>query len=78
MIKITYIGEPYYYEHVGSQEYKITTEVVCNEDISGDEAIVAFLKVLGIATYRITPKQIAALAEKLVYEYEYEEDECIR
>ena len=46
MIKITYKQEPYHYEHTGGQPYDIETVVTLNEDISSDEAIVAFLKVL--------------------------------
>ena len=54
MIKIKYEQEPYNYGYGSSQEYKTNTEITLNEDISSTDAIIAFMKVLNIATYNVT------------------------
>ena len=75
MIKITYKQEPYHYEHSGSQPYDVETIVTLDEDISSDEAIIAFIKVLNIATYRVSIDTLKKLISDL--EYEYSEGERI-
>jgi hypothetical protein len=75
MIKITYKQEPYHYEHTGGQPYDIETVVTLNEDISSDEAIIAFLKVLNMATYRVSIVTLKRVIADL--EYEYSEGERI-
>lgn len=75
MIKITYKQEPYHYEHTGGQSYDIETVVTLNEDISSDEAIIAFLKVLNMATYRVSIDTLKRVIADL--EYEYSEGERI-
>jgi hypothetical protein len=69
MIKITFKQEPYHYEHTGGQPYDIETVVTLNEDISSDEAIIAFMRVLNIATYHATLKTLKDLVADLEYEY---------
>ena len=54
MIKIKYEQEPYNYGNGSNQEYKIGTEITLNEDISSPDAIIAFMKILNIATYHAT------------------------
>ena len=75
MIKITYKQEPYHYEHTGSQPYDVETVVTLNEDISSDEAIIAFIKVLNMATYRVSIDTLKDLVADL--EYEYKDNERI-
>ena len=69
MIKITYKQEPYNYEHIGGQPYDVETVVTLNEDISSDEAIIAFIKVLNIATYRVSIDTLKKLIAYLEFEY---------
>ena len=73
MIKITFKQEPYYYENIGSQPYDIETVVTLNEDISSDEAILAFIRVLNMATYRVTIDTLKKIISNLEYEYDEEE-----
>ena len=70
MIKISYEQKPYYYEHTGSQPYNIKTEMELNEDISGTEAILAFIRVLRTATYPITLGTLKNLVKELEFEYD--------
>jgi hypothetical protein len=65
MIKIEFHQEPYYYEHAGGQEYDINTTIKLNSDISSTDAILAFAKLLQIATYNITPDTLRAAADQL-------------
>ena len=53
MIKIIYEQKAYHYECSGSQDYDINAEMVLNEDITSTDAILAFMKILQIATYRV-------------------------
>lgn len=69
MIKLNYTQEPYKYGDIGEQNYKENYEVVLNEDITSGEAIIAFIRLLNIATYRISAKDIKNLAEELEIEY---------
>lgn len=69
MIKITYKQEPYHYDFTGGQPYDIETVVTLNEDISSDEAIIAFIKVLNMATYRVSIDTLKRVIADLEYEY---------
>ena len=69
MIKITYKQEPYHYDFTGGQPYDIKTVVTLNEDISSDEAIIAFIKVLNMATYRVSIDTLKRVIADLEYEY---------
>ena len=69
MIKITYKQEPYHYDFTGGQPYDIETVVTLNKDISSDEAIIAFLKVLNMATYRVSIDTLKRVIADLEYEY---------
>lgn len=69
MIKITYKQEPYHYEHAGSQPYDVETIVTLDEDISSDEAILAFIKVLNIATYKVSIDTLRKMIADLEWEY---------
>ncbi len=75
MIKIVVKQEPYNYPHSGSQSYDIETVITLNEDITCDEAILAFMKALNIATYHATLNTLKRLVADL--EYEYKDDERI-
>lgn len=69
MIKITYKQEPYHYDFTGGQPYDIETVVTLNKDISSDEAIIAFIKVLNMATYRVSIDTLKRVIADLEYEY---------
>lgn len=69
MMKIIIKQEPYNYEHVGNQPYDVETVFTLNEDISADEAILAFMRALNIATYHATLKTLKDLVADLEYEY---------
>lgn len=75
MIKIVVKQEPYHYEHAGSQPYDIETVITLDEDIACDEAILAFMRALNIATYHATLDTLKRLVADL--EYEYKDDERI-
>ena len=53
MIKITYEQKAYNYDSAGSQDYDMNAEIKLNEDISSTDAILAFMKMLQVATYRV-------------------------
>lgn len=73
MIKISYEGKAYYYENAGQQPWDINTEIVLNDDISRDYAILAFLKMLTIAGYRLDNREdLERLFENVAELYEYE------
>ena len=63
MIKIIYTQPAYMYEHVGGQEYNIETTMELNSDISAIEAILAFARMLEIATYRISADTLRRAAQ---------------
>ncbi len=65
MIKINYVQKSYNYNTGTGQPYDIETNINLDEDISGDEAIIAFLRLLNIATYHITLKSLKNLVEDL-------------
>lgn len=65
MIKINYVQKSYNYNTCTGQPYDIETNINLDEDISGDEAIIAFLRLLNIATYHITLKSLKNLVEDL-------------
>lgn len=69
MMKIIIKQEPYNYEHAGSQPYDVETVFTLNEDISADEAILAFMRALNIATYHATLETLKDLVADLEYEY---------
>lgn len=65
MIKIIYKQKPYRYNDVGYQDYKIDAEIELNEDISSRDAIIAFLKLLNIATYRVSIETLKDVIQDL-------------
>lgn len=69
-IVITYHSKPYYYDENLQQPYSVDMEVVLNSDITSDEAILAFVRVLQAATYRIDSDTLHRVAEKYAHEYE--------
>lgn len=69
MMKIIIKQEPYNYELAGSQPYDVETVFTLNEDISADEAILAFMRALNIATYHATLETLKDLVADLEYEY---------
>lgn len=75
MIKIIIKQEPYHYEHAGNQPYDVETVFTLDEDISCDEAILAFMRALNIATYHATLDTLKRLVADL--EYEYKDDDRI-
>lgn len=76
MIKIEYKGDAYHYS-TGEQNYDITTIVQLEEDISADDAIIAFLRLLNIATYRVSIETLERIVRFLEDEG-YEKGELIR
>lgn len=70
MIKISFEQKPYSYNVVGDEQpYTITTEMTLDEDIDVYEAVRAFCRMLNIATYYITPKNIQDVADRLKEDY---------
>lgn len=69
MIKINFEQKSYSYNAGEGQPYTITTEMTLDEDIDIYEAIRAFCRMLNIATYYTTPKNIQDVADKLKEEY---------
>ena len=69
MIKIIYEQKAYNYEHVESQDYDINTEMVLNEDITSTDAILAFMRILQIATYRVDGDTLREAASVLDMSY---------
>ena len=70
MIKINFEQKPYSYNAIGEEQpYTITTEMTLDEDIDIYEAVRAFCRILNIATYHVTPKNIQDVADKLEEEY---------
>ena len=66
MIKIIYEQKSYHYECSGNQDYDVNTEMLLNEDITSTNAILAFMKILQIATYRVdgdTLREAAAICD---------------
>ena len=60
MIKIEYKQKPEKW-----QPYDMETNIILDEDITASDAIRAFLRVLNIATYRITLNSLKNLVENL-------------
>ncbi len=55
MIKIEYVQKAYRFDTIDEgQPYTIETKVTLNDDISTTEAIIAFLKIMNIATHNAT------------------------
>lgn len=77
MIKIIYNQEPYRYEHTGEQEYSINTEIKLNEDISSIEAIKAFVKLLNMATYRVSINVLEQVVQELKDEGYYDTERIL-
>lgn len=75
MIKIIIEDKAYHYKHAGSQPYDVETVFTLDQDISCDEAILAFMRALNIATYHATLKTLKDLVADL--EYEYKDDDRI-
>lgn len=69
MIKIIYEQPAYCYEHAGEQPYNIKTEIELNSDISSTEALMAFMRMLEIATYRVSANTLRQAAEEWEAEY---------
>ena len=65
MIKIIYDQESYRYNDVGYQDYDIDTKIELNKDISAEDAIIAFLRLLNIATYRVSIKTLKDVIQDL-------------
>lgn len=69
MIKISYEQKPYHFDNVGGQGYKEETIMTLEEDITSKEAIVAFVRLLNKATYRVYAETLKELAKDLEEEY---------
>lgn len=65
MIKIEYIQKPYNYGNVGGQPYEIKTTMDLDSDISATEALIAFARLLSIATYHISADTLRKAADEL-------------
>ena len=77
MIKIIYSQEPYCYEHAGEQEYSINTEIKLNEDISSIEAIKTFVKLLNMATYKVSVNTLEQVVQDLKDEGYYDTERIL-
>ena len=65
MIKIISEQPQYHYDHTGYQDYDLKTEMVLREDISAIDAIIAFMRMLNIATYRVNIETLKETINKL-------------
>lgn len=65
MIKIIYKQESYRYNDVGYQDYDIDTKMELDEDINAEDAIIAFLRLLNIATYRVSIETLRYVIQDL-------------
>lgn len=63
MLKFHYIGEPYDYGVVGSQNYKVDAEIELNDEASTTDAVEAFVEIMKIATY--APENIVAALKEV-------------
>ena len=77
MIKILYEQKPYRYENVGYQDYSIKTEIELDKDICADDAVIAFMKLLNTATYRVNINTLKRVIQNLEDEGYAEEERVI-
>ena len=77
MIKIIYEEPAYYYPNVDmGQLYDMKTEMTLAKDIDAGEAIKTFMKLLNIATFRVSIRTLEDLVQYLKEEG-YADDERI-
>ena len=77
MIKIINEQSKYRYENIGEyQDYDLKTEMVLAEGINATDAIIAFIKMLNIASYRVSVDSLRKVIDCLKDEG-YKEDERI-
>lgn len=76
MIKIISEQPEYRFEHTGYQDYNLKTEMILNEDIDAMDAIIAFMKILNIESYRVSIETLKRTVERLQDEG-YEENERV-
>ncbi len=77
MIKLTYEEPAYYYPNIDmGQLYDMKTEITLDKDIDAGEAIKTFMKLLNIATFRVSIKTLENLIQYLKDEG-YEDDERV-
>lgn len=73
MIKIIYEEKSYCYENVGQQPWDIKSEITLDSDISSDYAVLAFIKMLGIAGFSVkTEERAKELLDKVKDLIDYE------
>lgn len=70
MIKISFVQESYSYPCTEGQPYKIETNMELDEDIDTVNAILAFVRLLNIATYHVTSKTLMTATQFLEEEEE--------
>lgn len=77
MIKIISEQPEYRFEQVGYQDYNLKTEMILNKDIDAIDAIIAFMKILNIETYRVNIETLKRAIERLQDEGYKEEERVI-
>jgi len=77
MIKIISEQPKYRFENIGEyQDYDLKTEMVLDDDINATDAIIAFIKILNIAGYRVSVDSLRKVIDCLKDEG-YREDERV-
>ena len=77
MIKIISEQPKYRFENIGEyQDYDLKTEMILDDDINATDAIIAFMKILNIAGYRVSVGSLRRVIDCLKDEG-YREDERV-
>jgi len=77
MIKIISEQPKYRFKNIGEyQNYDLKTEMVLNDDINATDAIIAFMKILNIAGYRVSVDSLRKVIDCLKDE-DYREGERV-
>ena len=76
MIKIISEQPKYRYPNAGYQDYDLKTEMILDKDINVTDAIIAFMKILNIETYRVDISTLEKVIDCLKDEG-YREDERV-
>jgi len=77
MIKIISEQPKYRFEYAGYQDYDLKTEMILDNDINATDAIVAFMKILNIAGYRVSIDSLRKVIDCLKDEGYKEEERII-
>lgn len=74
MIRMSYHGEPYYYEHTGKQEYDVRTDITMDNDAEAYSHFEALVRLMKLATYNLKAGTVRRIVERLIDEGVLEDD----